>query len=176
MVPLCPLKIYMLGSSSLNGHLFGGVCSKRFCKSSQYCSTSASSVLLVGAQTSITVILNGLPWKRTQIILSFLRLHTSTEFQTVLLTMMATPFLLRDSCPQQQIQWSSELNSLVPVHFSLLPHSSSQCRALGTWSQQILVTMRMVTFLLSGSLLSQTIYSPFSTCATVYIKPQFRNS
>ena len=28
-----------------------------------------------------TVILNGLPWKRTEIILSFLRLHPSTAFQ-----------------------------------------------------------------------------------------------
>ena len=43
----------------------------------------------------ITVILNGLPWKRTEIILSFLRLHPSTAFQTLLLTIMATPFLLR---------------------------------------------------------------------------------
>ena len=45
----------------------------------------------------ITVIPNGLPWKRTETILSFLRLHPSTAFQTVLLTVMATPFLLRDS-------------------------------------------------------------------------------
>ena len=29
-----------------------------------------------------------------------LRLHPSTAFQTLLLTMMATLFLLRDSCPQ----------------------------------------------------------------------------
>ena len=29
-----------------------------------------------------------------------LRLHPSTAFQTLLMTMMATPFLLRDSCPQ----------------------------------------------------------------------------
>ena len=29
-------------------------------------------------------------------------------------------FLLRDSCPRQQIQWSSELNSPIPVHFSSL--------------------------------------------------------
>ena len=48
----------------------------------------------------ITVILNGLPWKQTEIMLLFLRLHPSTAFQTILLTMMATPFLLRDSCPQ----------------------------------------------------------------------------
>ena len=47
----------------------------------------------------ITVILNGLPWKRTEIILSFLRLHPSTAFRTLLLTMMATPFLLRDFLP-----------------------------------------------------------------------------
>ena len=32
--------------------------------------------------------------------LSFLRLHPSTAFQNLLLTMMATPFLLRDSCSQ----------------------------------------------------------------------------
>ena len=45
-------------------------------------STSASSALLVEAQIWITVISNGLPWKRTEIILSFLRLHPSTAFQT----------------------------------------------------------------------------------------------
>ena len=44
-------------------------------------------------------ILNGLPWKWTEIILSFLRLHASIEFQTLSLTTVATPFLLRDSCP-----------------------------------------------------------------------------
>ena len=32
--------------------------------------------------------------------LSFLRLHPSTAFQTLLLSMRATPFLLRGSCPQ----------------------------------------------------------------------------
>ena len=49
----------------------------------------------------ITVILHGLPWKQAEIILSFLRLHQSTAFQTLLLTVMATAFLLRDSCPQK---------------------------------------------------------------------------
>ena len=48
----------------------------------------------------ITVIPNGLPWKRTETILSFLRLYPNTAFWTLLLTMRATPFLLRDSCPQ----------------------------------------------------------------------------
>ena len=33
--------------------------------------------------------------------LLFLRLHPHTAFQTLLLTIMATPFLLSDSCPQQ---------------------------------------------------------------------------
>ena len=42
--------------------------------------------------------INGLLWKQTEIILSFLRLHPSTEFQILVLTMMATPFLLMDSC------------------------------------------------------------------------------
>ena len=32
------------------------------------------------------------------IVLSFLSLHPSTAVQILLLTMMATPFLLRDSC------------------------------------------------------------------------------
>ena len=84
-------------------NIFFSVNSKRSCRSSQNHSTSAFSALLVGAQTWITVILNGLPWKRTEIILSFLRLHPSTAFQTLLLTVRATPFLLRDSCPQQQM-------------------------------------------------------------------------
>ena len=44
--------------------------------------------------TWITMILNGLPWKRAEIILSFLRLHASTAFRTLLLTIMATLFLL----------------------------------------------------------------------------------
>ena len=33
-------------------------------------------------------------------VVCFLRVHPSTAFRTLLLTMMATPFLLRDSCPQ----------------------------------------------------------------------------
>ena len=38
---------------------------------------------------SLTIILNGLPWKQTEIILLFLRLHPSTSFRTLLLTVMA---------------------------------------------------------------------------------------
>ena len=40
------------------------------------------------------------PWKQTDVNLSFLRLYPSTAFQTLLLTLMAIPFLLRDSSPQ----------------------------------------------------------------------------
>ena len=58
---------------------FLGVSFKRSCRSSQNHSPSASSALLVGAQSWINVILNGLPWKQTEIILSFLRLHPSTK-------------------------------------------------------------------------------------------------
>ena len=36
----------------------------------------------------------------TEIILSFLRLHPSTAFQTLLLTVRLTPFILRNSCLQ----------------------------------------------------------------------------
>ena len=42
----------------------------------------------------------------------FLRLHPSTAFWT-----LAIPFLLRHSCPQE---WSSELNSPIPIHISSL--------------------------------------------------------
>ena len=35
-----------------------------------------------------------------EIILCFLRLHPSTAFWTLLLIMRATPFLVRDSCPE----------------------------------------------------------------------------
>ena len=52
-----------------------------------------------------------LSWKQTEIILSFLRLHPSTAFWTFFLTIRATPFLLRDSCKQQQIQWSKFAHS-----------------------------------------------------------------
>ena len=62
---------------------FLAVSSKRSCRSSQNHSISASSVLLVGAQIWITVILNGLPWKQTEMILLFLRLHPSTAFWTL---------------------------------------------------------------------------------------------
>ena len=50
-------------------------------------------------------------------ILSFLRFHPYTAFQTLLLTMRVTPFHLRDSCPHS---CPFELNSPFPVHFSSL--------------------------------------------------------
>ena len=54
---------------------FLGASSRRSCMSSQNHTTSASSALLIRAQTWIIMILNGLPWKRTEIILFFLKLH-----------------------------------------------------------------------------------------------------
>ena len=42
-----------------------------------------SDLAAAAAKTWITVILNGLPWKRTELILSFLRLHASTAFWTL---------------------------------------------------------------------------------------------
>jgi len=70
---------------------FFGVSFKRSCRSSQ--NHSASLALVVGAQIWITVMLNGLPWKRTEMILLFLRLNSSIAFWTLLLIMRATPFL-----------------------------------------------------------------------------------
>ena len=46
--------------------------------------------------TPESMMLNGLTWKWTEIILSFLTLHPSTVFWTLLLIMRATPFLFQD--------------------------------------------------------------------------------
>ena len=46
---------------------------------------------------SITVGKNSI--EETEVILSYLRWHTSTVFQTSLLIMRAIPFLVRDFCP-----------------------------------------------------------------------------
>ena len=48
-----------------------GDSSIRSSRSSQNSSTSASSALLVGAETWITVILNGIPWKQTDHSVTF---------------------------------------------------------------------------------------------------------
>ena len=59
------------------------------------------------------MILNVLPWKRTMIIGSFFRLHSSTAFQTLVdyegYSISSKGFLE-----------SSELNSSIQVHFILL--------------------------------------------------------
>ena len=125
------LPTFAFQSSMMKRTSFSGVSSRRSCRSSYNHPTSASSALLVGAQTWITMILNDVPGKLTEINLSFLRLHPSTEFQTLLLTMMAIPFLLRDSCPHWYIQWSSELNSPIQVHLSsLIPRMSTVTLAI----------------------------------------------
>ena len=100
---------------------FIGISSRRCFRSSWNQSASASLAAVVGVYTWITVILNDLHWKQTVIILPFLRLHPSTAFQTLLQTMRATPFLLRESCPQYQIL----IHLPIPVHFgSLIPRMS----------------------------------------------------
>ena len=63
---------------------FFDVSSRRSCRSSQNCPASASSALVVGAQTQITLILNCLPYERTEIIQFFLRSHPSTPFWTLI--------------------------------------------------------------------------------------------
>ena len=57
-----------------------GVISRRSCRSSKNCSPSPSLALMLGIETLITVILSGLSWRGTEIILLFLRLHPSTAF------------------------------------------------------------------------------------------------
>ena len=51
--------------------IFFGNSSRRSCRSSESHPTSASSALVVRAQTWITLILNGFPWKWTEIIFLF---------------------------------------------------------------------------------------------------------
>ena len=46
--------------------------------------------------------------------------ETEPKHFGLLLTMRATLFLLRESCPQSQIQWSSELNLFILIRLSSL--------------------------------------------------------
>ena len=98
-----------------------GVSSKRSCRFSYNRSTSASLALLVGVQPWITVILNASPWRQTEIILSLLRLHPSTAFWNLCMTVMATQFLLRDSCLHSQKRPTTPLDFLFIQLCSQLP-------------------------------------------------------
>ena len=71
------------------------------------------------------MILNGLPWKRTEIILSFVRLHLSTAFWTLLLTMMATPLY----CPKDPSlpQLRPGLGSIVLPFLEFHRHVTALC-------------------------------------------------
>ena len=75
------LPTFAFQSPMMKGTSFFGVSSTRSCMSSQ--NRSASSALTVAAQIWFTLLLNGLPWKRTELILLFLRLHPSTAFRTL---------------------------------------------------------------------------------------------
>ena len=69
--------------------------------------------------------LNDLSWKRTKIILSFLRLHPSTLFWIILLTMRATLFLL--GAHSNKYNGHLKFNSPILVHFSsLIPNMLMQ--------------------------------------------------
>ena len=95
------LPTFAFQSPMMKRTSFSGGGSRRSYRSSENQSTSASLASVVGTQTWITVLLNGLPGKRTNIILLFLRLHQGLHFR-LLLTVRATPFLLRDSCPHSR--------------------------------------------------------------------------
>ena len=62
--------------------IFFGVSSRSCCRSSENCSTSAFLAPMVRTQTWIIVMLNGLPWKWTEIMLSILRLQPSNTFDS----------------------------------------------------------------------------------------------
>ena len=94
----CFLISYFLHSSPIKGHLFWLLVLKGLVGLHRTIQLQLLLHYLLGQRLGLLVILNGLTWKVT-IILSFLRLHTSTEFWTLLLTIMATLFLPRDSCP-----------------------------------------------------------------------------
>ena len=88
------------------------------------------------------MILNGLPWKRTEIILSFLRLHPSTAFRTLLLTLRAAPFLPRDSCQQ-----FSSVQSLSHVQLFATPWTAACQTSLSitnSWSLLKLMSIESV--------------------------------
>ena len=77
-------------------------------------------------------LIMSIQYKLTEIILSFWRLYPSTAFRTLLLTMMTTPFLLRDFCPHLSyihpfqsisVHWFLECrHSLLPSPVWLLPN------------------------------------------------------
>ena len=60
-----------------------GVSFRRSCRSLYKLSTSCSSALVFVVLTWTTMMLNDLSWKQTKIILSFLRVHRSTAFRTL---------------------------------------------------------------------------------------------
>ena len=120
------------------------VSSRKSCRSSLNCSTSASLAFVVVAQTWFTVILNCLSWKRREIILSFLRLHQSISFWTFFFnyegySISSKGFLLivadimviwikfTHSCPFKFTDSSAQFSHSV-VSNSLWPHGLQRTR------------------------------------------------
>ena len=78
----------------------------------------------------------------TEIILLFLRLHPSTAFQILLLTVMAAPFLLRDSCPRQCLICQRSRNK-----DNVALNMVSEREMVQEARRQMTLTARMVCFL-----------------------------
>ena len=66
------------------------------------------------------MILNGLPWKQTEIILSFLRLHASTAFWNLFVDYDGYSISSKGFLPTVVDIMVIESNSPIPVHLSLL--------------------------------------------------------
>ena len=124
----------------------------------------------------ISVILSGLLWYWMVCLgyeqRSFCRFWDCIQVLHfgLLLTMMATPFLLRDSCLQ-----SSELNSPIPVHFSSqIPRMSTFTLAISCLITSLLLWFMDLTFqvpMQCCSLQHQTLFlSPLiSTTSHIYM-------
>ena len=79
--PVCYLGKTLLTFVLLHFVLQGQTsCYSRYLLTSYFCSSSA---LVFVVLTWTTMMLNDLPWKQTEIILSFLRVHWSTAFRTL---------------------------------------------------------------------------------------------
>ena len=114
-------------------------------------------------------MLNGWHWKRTKIILSFLRLHPSTAFWTLVdyedYFISSKGFLLT-----VVDIWSSELNSPIPIYFSsLIPKISMFNLAISCLTPSNLPWFMDLTFQVPTqycSLLHWTLLSPPNTFTT----------
>ena len=110
--------------------------------------------------------MNGLPWKRTEIILSFLRLHPSATIQTLVdyngYSISSKGFF--PTVVDTMVIW---VNSPIPVHFrSLIPKMSTFTLAISCLTTSDLPSFLDLTFQTSMqyfSLQHQTLLPIFTT-------------